>query len=91
MVTEVRRASCQHGLVGSEGLALDVDDDVTQLPLQPQLVQLRQDSVPELRHIKLDVAAVVHLLNTLLQFAGGLRRKRKTSAQRQRNLSTELI
>lgn len=68
VVSKVGRAGCQHGLVGAEWLALDVHDDVTQLSLQPQLIQLPKDGAAELRHIKLDVAAVVHVFKILLQF-----------------------
>lgn len=68
VVSKVGRAGCQHGLVCAERLALDVYNDVTQFSLQPQLVQLPQDGAAELRHIKLDVAAVVHVFKVLLQF-----------------------
>lgn len=68
VVSKVGRAGSEHGLVGAEWLSLDVHDDVTELSLQPQLIQLPQDRAAELRHIKLDVAAVVHFFKILLQF-----------------------
>lgn len=77
VVTEVGWTCCQNGFVSSKWLTLNVNDDITQLPLQPQLIELSKNSVAELRHIKLDVAAVVHFLDMFLQFVDNLKSKRK--------------